>query len=79
MAEYLVEVSLPERGAMAQIASAIRTIGSHFATHADWRRKGGVVTGSMIVDAPDRIDVLAVVPPAMRGAARVVRLDALAA
>ena len=54
MQKYLVKVTLPEAIAAKRIADSVRSIGSHFATHAAWRRKAGVCTGMMVVEAADR-------------------------
>ena len=66
MHKYLVEVTLPEAIAVKRIANSVRSIGSHFATHAAWRRKAGICTGMMVVEAADRSHALGIVPPAMR-------------
>ena len=67
MQKYLVKVTLPEAIAAKRIADSVRSIGSHFATHAAWRRKAGVCTGMMVVEAADRWGALGIVPPGMRG------------
>jgi len=79
MPRYLVEVSQAEKVAAKKIAQSVRSIGSHFATHADWHRKDGVCTGTMLVEAADRWGALGIVPPGMRAAARVFQLDAVVA
>ena len=66
MDKYLVEVTLPEAIAVKRIADSVRSIGSHFATHAAWRRKAGLCTGMMVVEAADRSGALGIVPPGMR-------------
>ncbi len=66
MQKYLVKVALPEAIAAKRIADSVRSIGSHFATHAAWRRKAGVCTGTMLVEAADRWGALGIVPPGMR-------------
>jgi hypothetical protein len=75
MPRYLIEVSLPVRIAAARIDSSISSIGSHFATHASWRHRNGMATGTLVVDADDRRWALGVVPPNMRSSARIVWLD----
>jgi len=79
MPRYLVEVSVPQAVASRRIARSVTTLGSHFATHAEWRHRDGVSTGSMIVEAADRWAALGVVPPALRPDARVLPLEAMAA
>lgn len=77
MQRFLVEVTLPEAVAADRIAAAVRSIGSHFATHADWRRRDGVCTGSMIVEAANRWGAFGVVPPGMRAQAHIYRLESV--
>lgn len=79
MARYLVEVSQPVDRAVRRIRATVRAIGSHFATHADWRQRDGRYIGTMVVDVDDWRQALAVVPPAMRGDAHVYELQAMAA
>jgi hypothetical protein len=77
MRRFRVEVSQQSATlASRRIDAAVRTLGSHFATHADWRRSGGICTGSMVVEASDRCAALIIVPPAMRREARVFSLEA---
>jgi hypothetical protein len=76
MAKYLIKVSQPAKVAARQIAESVRTIGSHFATHASWQQKDGVATGCLVVEVDDRKWALCVVPPAMRAFAEIVRIDA---
>jgi hypothetical protein len=71
MNTYLVEVTQPEELAVKRIAHSVRSIGSHFATQAVWRRRAGLCIGTMVVKAADRSGALAVVPPGMRADARV--------
>jgi hypothetical protein len=79
MPRYVVEVSQPEKIAAERIDRSVRTIGSHFATHADWHLKDGVCTGTMIVEASDARGALGIVPPAMRAGAHVFRLESVTA
>jgi hypothetical protein len=76
---YLVEVSEAQAVAFKKINHSVSTLGSHFATHADWRHQDGISTGTMVVDAFDRWGALGIVPPALRGNARVFPLGAAAA
>lgn len=76
MPRYLIEVSQPAAIAAKRIADSVRTLGSHFATHADWRQEtDGISTGSLVVDANDRRRALGVVPPGLRSDARIFRLE----
>jgi hypothetical protein len=79
MPRYLVEVSEPQAVASRRIARSVNTLGSHFATHADWRHRDGVSIGSMIVEAADSWGALGIVPPALRPDARILPLEAMAA
>jgi len=79
MPRFLVEVSQPADRAGRRVRDTVRTIGSHFATHADWRQRDGRCIGSMVVDVGDWRQALAVVPPAMRADAHVYELQAMAA
>jgi len=79
MPRYLLEVSQPEIVAAKRIDKAVRSHGSHFATQADWHRKHGVCTGTMVVEAENRATALAIVPPGMRTAAQVFQLQSVVA
>jgi hypothetical protein len=79
MPRYLVKVSEPQAVASKRINHSVSTLGSHFATHADWHHQDGISTGSMVVDAVDRWGALGIVPPALRGSARVFPLGVAAA
>jgi hypothetical protein len=71
MPRYLVEVSEPQAVAIKRINHSVSSLGSHFATHADWHHQDGVSTGTMVVEALDRWGALSIVPPALRGDAKV--------
>jgi hypothetical protein len=75
MPRYLIEVFEPQAVASKRISRSVNTLGSHFATHADWHHQDGVSTGTMIVEAANHSGAFAVVPPAMRPDARVFSLD----
>lgn len=80
MPRFLIEV--PQESdvlAHKRVRESVRNMGSHFATHADWRRKDGGYIGSMIVDTADKWSALGIVPPNMRRHALVSRLETLAA
>lgn len=78
MPRYLVEVSEKETIAVKRIDQSVHSIGSHFATHADWHRKDGVCTGTMVIEAADHRSGLGIVPPGMRAVACVFQLEAVA-
>ncbi len=71
MPSYLVEVSKPQAVAVKRINHSVSTLGSHFATHANWHHQDGILTGTMVVDAFDSWAALRIVPPALRGDAKV--------
>jgi hypothetical protein len=79
MTDFIVEVTIPAATAAARINRAIRTTGSHFAAHASWWRRGGVVSGTISIGAADEAEALRAVPTDMRGSAHVRMLNALAA
>ena len=76
---FLIEISR-EYGAKSQhqMDDAIRALGSHFVTHADWRLEDGKCTGKMIAEVADRRAALLIVPPSMRAHARIVEIGAAA-
>jgi hypothetical protein len=76
MSRYLIRVWQPAEVAAKQVNDSIRTIGSHFATHATWRQQNGMATGTLVVEADDRRWAIGVVPPNMRSSATIFRLDA---
>ena len=78
MPRYLVEVSEPQAVASKRISRSVKTLGSHFATHANWRQSDGVSTGSMVVEAANRWGALSIVPPAMRADTQIFQLAAAA-
>lgn len=79
MPRYLLEVSQPENVAAKRIDHAVRSLGSHFASQADWHRQHGVCTGTMVIEAQNRSSALGIVPPGMRAAAHVYRLESVLA
>lgn len=78
MPRFLVQVSQPEDVSAKRIRESVSMIGSHFATHADWRRQHGVSTGTIVIDAGNRWHALRVVPPNMRPDARIFQLQPVA-
>lgn len=77
MPRYLIEVSQSETVAAKRIDQSIRSIGSHFATRADWHHNDGVRVGTMVVEADNRRAALGIVPPAMRPDARIYQVEPL--
>lgn len=78
MPRFLIKASQPTRIADDRIVESVRTIGSHFATHATWRRAGEMATGTLVVEVDNHRRALAVVPPNMRSSASVHELSSLA-
>ena len=78
MSRYLIEVS-EQSGMLARrrIMQSVRTMGSHFATHARWIQKDGTCTGTLEVEVSDSLSALGLVPPNMRDHAHVVPLDTM--
>jgi hypothetical protein len=75
MPKFLIEVlQEADRFADIRVTNSVRGMGSHFATHADWRRGKGMCRGSMIVETADERSALGVVPPAMRRYAHISQL-----
>jgi len=79
MPRYLIQVSQPAKTAAKRIAASICASGSHFATHASWRHRDGMATGTLVVDADDRRWALGIVPPSLRSGASIFELDTSAA
>ncbi len=80
MTRFLIEVSqASQKLSEKRIGDTVRTIGSHFATHANWIRKDGKCSGTMIVEAHDKWGALGIVPPGLRPDAHIFQLDSVAA
>ena len=76
MTRFLIEVSQSDGQKTArQIDEAIRIMGSHFVTHADWRTMEGRFTGSLIAELNDEYAAYAMIPPCMRPFANIYELD----
>jgi hypothetical protein len=77
MARFLIEVPHePETLACARVVQVFLTSGSHFLTHADWGCEDGTHSAWMIVDVNGRDEARAIVPPAFRAQAKIVKLNA---
>jgi hypothetical protein len=76
MARFLIEVAHePEAIACARVVKIFLSSGSHYLTHADWGCMDGDHHSWMIVDVADKHAAMAIVPPALRAAARIVGLN----
>lgn len=77
MDKYLVEVPHDsEPLACAKVVRAFLSTGSHYLANADWGCLDGDHSAWMIVDAATKEEARQIVPPGLRGNARVVRLNA---
>lgn len=76
MARFLIEVPHENQAHECAMAAElfIRT-GSHFLTRADWGCMDGEHKAWIIVDVDTKDEALAVVPPALRARAKIVRLN----
>ncbi len=75
MSRFLLEI--PHDSDKVACNKAIRFLlesGSHFLSNADWGCADGDHRALLIVDVESREDAQAIVPPALRADARVVRL-----
>ncbi len=76
MPRFLIEVPHgADRVACTQAVRIFLESGSHFLTHADWGCFDGDHHAWLIVEVDDKAEARAIVPPAFREAARVVRLN----
>ena len=75
-AKFLVEV--PHEATTVSCLRAVEAFlksGSHFLTHADWGCMDGEHKAWIIVDVEDKEQARAIVPPAFRSEAKIVRLN----
>jgi hypothetical protein len=76
MARFLIEVPHEEEViACAKVVQIFLATGSHYLTHADWGCLDGDHRSWMIVDVDSKEEARAIVPPAFRSQARIVRLN----
>ena len=76
MARFLIEVAHEaEAIACARVVKIFLSSGSHLLTHADWGCMDGDHRSWLIVDVADKHAAMAIVPPALRSAARIVGLN----
>ncbi len=77
MPRFLIEVPHePTKVACAQAIDVFLRSGSHFVTHADWGCTDGEHKAWMVVDIDSREDARAILPPAFRAQAKIVKLHA---
>ncbi len=76
MPRFFIEVPHDsDRVACTKAVRIFLTSGSHFLTHADWGCFDGDHHAWLIVEAADKAEARAIVPPGFRAEARVVQLN----
>ena len=76
MPRFLIEVPHPaDTLACARVVQVFLASGSHYLTHADWGCGDGVHKAWMVVEVGSKAEAMAIVPPAFRHEATVVRLS----
>jgi len=76
MQRYLVEVPHdPNPAACVRVIRIFLNTGSHYLARADWGCKDGQHSAWMIVEAASSDEARQIVPPQLRGQARVVQLN----
>jgi hypothetical protein len=76
MPRFLIEITQEtNERALKSMDDAIRMMGSHFVTHADWRSDGKICTGTMIAEIEDETLARSIVPPHMRANAHIYQLE----
>lgn len=76
MPRYLIELHHDdEHEACVRALHAIQQYGSHLVTHCEWGCRDGVHSGWLMAECETRAQALSMVPPDMRGDARIVKLD----
>jgi hypothetical protein len=74
MAKYVIHASHEPEECVKLLDSYLQA-GAHYLTHAEWGCEAGVHEEWMIVEAEDDASASLMVPPILRGQARVVRLN----
>jgi len=76
MPKFLIEVPHPaETRACARVVQVFLSSGSHYLTNAEWGCGDGVHKSWMIVDVDDKAAAKAIVPPAFRADATIIKLN----
>jgi hypothetical protein len=76
MGRFLIELPhSPDAGECANVVQVFLSSGSHLVTKAEWGCKDDVHNAWLIVDVEGRNDAVAIVPPALRPAARITALN----
>jgi hypothetical protein len=77
MARFFIEVPHEEeKVACARTVQVFLNTGSHFLTHADWGCRDGVHKAWFVAEVETKEEARRIVPPALRGSAKVVQLNA---
>ena len=75
MPKFLIEVKhADDYEGCVKALDALRALGSHLVSHADFGCADGVHCGWMVVEVGDRRDAESIVPPSLRAGARVIQL-----
>jgi hypothetical protein len=76
MPRYLIEINHEDdyEGCVKALDALLR-LGSHLVSQAEFGCRAGVHSGWLIADVPTREDAVAIVPPQLRSASRVVELQ----
>ncbi len=76
MARFLIEVPHPpDTLSCARVVQVFLASGSHYLTHADWGCSDNVHKAWMVVEVDSKAEAMAIVPPAFRHDATIVRLS----
>jgi len=76
MARFLIEVAHEaEPLACARVVKIFLASGSHLLSHADWGCMDGDHRAWLVVDVADKKEAMAIVPPGLRSAARIIGLN----
>ena len=75
MPKFLIEVRhADDFEGCVKALDALRSLGSHLVSHADFGCEDGVHCGWMVVEVGDRKEAELIVPPPLRADARVIQL-----
>jgi hypothetical protein len=75
MPKFLIEVKhADDYAGCVKALDALRALGSHLVSHADFGCEDGVHCGWLVVDVADRDEAELIVPPALRADARIIQL-----
>ena len=76
MTRYLIEAAHdPNPDACLRMLGAFLQAGAHYLTHADWGCMDGQHKAWIVIEAESDADARLMVPPVIRGTARLVKLN----